>query len=73
MIPTTGSYRILQERCGKVSVSCREISGPWKQYFRLEFSDDSRTDPPGKHWNLSESTEKKSERFLTGIILLLTS
>jgi len=36
---------ILQERCGKVTVSCREtreISGTWKQYSRPLFSDDFR-------------------------------
>jgi hypothetical protein len=28
----------LQERYGKVTESCRKISGTWKQYYRREFS-----------------------------------
>jgi hypothetical protein len=35
MIPDTGSHGILQERCGKVTRSCRKtpkIAGIWKQY-----------------------------------------
>ncbi len=57
IIPATGSRRILQERCWKVTGSCRrtrEISGTWKQYSRPEFSGFF----PMISWRiLSESTE----------------
>jgi hypothetical protein len=40
IVPATGSRRIFQERCGKVTGSCRktrEIPGTWKQYSGREF------------------------------------
>jgi hypothetical protein len=61
-------HRISQERYGKVTGSCREtreIPETWKQYSRLEFSDDFWTDPAGKHWKFLESIGK----FPTGILL----
>jgi hypothetical protein len=41
MIPTTGSRRVLKERCRKVTGSCRktpEIVGTWKQYFHRKMT-----------------------------------
>ncbi len=68
-------HRILQERCGKVTVSCRkapEIAGTWKQYSRrkifgfssggfLPTSCAFRQELGGKH-------RKKSENFPAGIL-----
>jgi hypothetical protein len=41
MIPATGSHGTLQERCGKVTGSCRktpEIARKWKQYSDWKLS-----------------------------------
>ncbi len=72
MIPGTGSHGILQERCGKVTGSCRktlEIAGKWQQYsdrkssgFFLVNSCAFRQEPAGNH-------QKKSENFPAGILL----
>jgi hypothetical protein len=76
MIPATVSRGILQERCGKVTGSCRkapEIAGKWKQYscrkifgfFSGGFLPTSCAfgpEPVGKHW-------KKSGEFSAGILL----
>jgi hypothetical protein len=72
MIPATGSLVILQERCGKVTGSCRktpEIAGTWKQYSGRKFSGGFlsiscafRQEPTGNH-------RKKSETFPSGTLL----
>ena len=67
MIPAPGSRRILQERCWKLTGSCRKtpkMAGKWKQYSgrKLPNSCAFRQEATGNHW-------KKSGKFHTGILL----
>jgi hypothetical protein len=75
MLSATRSRCILQERCGKHTVSCKktsEIAGTWKQYsdrnlpgFSGGFLPTSRSfqqEPAENHW-------KKSEDIPPGILL----
>jgi len=59
------SHRILQENTGNIW-NMEAVFPPG--IFRI-FSDVFRKDPLGKHWNLSESTGKKSGKFPVGILL----
>jgi hypothetical protein len=66
------SYRILQERCGKVTVSCRktpEIAGTWKQYSGRKLCGFFRWIPANFLCFLKGTGRKSSEKNPAGMLL----